>query len=240
MNKYEEFHKNTSAQKKLINPNNFTYRLLFDIFEKYLYDGSSVLDIGCGAGTISLYVAHLGKNVTGLDISDKAIKEAKKSAKSLGLKNIKFEVMDFPYQIPKGSYDLIFCFEVLEHLKDDELALKEIHKLLKRNGSLIISVPSENAPLYRLGYAKGFDQRVGHVRRYTLEKLLKKLKKNNFEILEYQKNEGIFRNFLFLNPYAGKLLRGMKWIIGDIFTVFDNISVNLFGESQIIIVARKK
>jgi 2-polyprenyl-3-methyl-5-hydroxy-6-metoxy-1,4-benzoquinol methylase len=240
MDKYEEFHKKTKNQNKIIEPKNFTYRLLFDIAQKYVNKSKFVLDIGCGAGTISLYLSSRGINVLGIDISKRAIEEANKSAKNLKLENATFEIINFPTEVPKGIYDLVLCFEVLEHLKDDTLALKNIYKLLKKNGILIISVPSKNAPLYKLGYATEFDERVGHLRRYTRYELLQKLKANRFEIIETRLNEGILRNFLFLNPYAGQLVRGMKSIIGELFTFIDNQSVILFGESQIIIVARKK
>jgi SAM-dependent methyltransferase len=237
---HEEFHKNTTIQNKVINPNNFTYRLLFDVYNKYLENINKALDIGCGAGTITLYLASRGIDSLGLDISEKAINEATKSAKKINLKNVEFKVINFPKDIPTGKYDLILCFEVLEHLYNDELAIKKIYNLLNNNGKVIISVPSKNAPLYKIGYAKEFDERVGHLRRYSFEQLNALLEKNNFIILESRLNEGIMRNFLFLNPYAGHLVRGMRSILGDTFSFLDSISVKLFGESQIIIVAQKK
>ncbi len=226
-------------QKRIINERNFTYRIIFSVVNKYLKGKKKILDIGCGAGTISLYLANIGNEVLGIDISQNAINSCNESAKFLGFRNINFERITFPDKVPSGQFDYIICSEVLEHLENDDLALKKIYALLKPEGVAVISTPSKNAPLYKLGFAKKFDERVGHLRRYTLQELVSKCKKNNFSILETKKTEGILRNFLFLNPLVGKLVRFIKFFISDIVTFFDNISLKLFGESQIFVVVKK-
>ena len=129
---------------------------------------------------------------------------------------------------------------MLEHLENDELALGKIYSLLKKNGIAILSVPSRNAPLHKLGYTRGFDKRVGHVRRYTLDQLKSKVKQAGFTMLYSQKSEGILRNFLFLNTIVGKSIRFIRFQISDIVSLLDQLFLKLFGESQIIIVIRKK
>ena len=147
--------------------------------------------------------------------------------------------MDFPNKSPDEKFDYIVCSEVIEHLQDDDLALRKIYSLLKPKGVAIISTPSKNAPLYRLGLAREFDQRVGHVRRYALEELVELCRKNGYEILETKKTEGVLRNFLFLNPLAGKLVRFIKYFVSDMVTFLDEISLRLFGESQVFVIVRK-
>lgn len=237
--KHEIFHENTSLQKKIINEKNFTYRIILGILNTLLIRHGKVLDIGCGAGTISLYIASKGYPVLGIDISQNAIIACKKSAKAIGLKNIRFQRITFPQSVPNEKFDYIICSEVLEHLKDDNLALKKIYLLLKNGGLAFISTPSKNAPLYRLGYAKNFDEKVGHIRRYTVENLIEQCKSLGFTIVATKKTEGVLRNFLFLNPIAGKLIRFIKFFQSDIITFFDEISLRLFGESQIIVIIQK-
>ena len=70
------YHQKTKAQHKIIDEGNFTYRVILSIINKYLKGTKKVLDIGCGAGTLDFYLANKGHNVTGIDISEKAI-EAK-------------------------------------------------------------------------------------------------------------------------------------------------------------------
>jgi hypothetical protein len=93
--------------------------------------------------------------------------------------------------------------------------------------------------MYRLGLAKEFDKRVGHLRRYTLEDLVLLCQNAGFTVVETRKTEGILRNFLFLNPIAGKFIRFIKFFLVDVVTYIDNITVLLFGESDLVIVLEK-
>lgn len=238
-NNYEDFHEKTSFQKKIIEDNNFTYRHILKILNIFIKPPKEVLDVGCGAGTICLYLGGKGNNVLGIDISEKAINAATKSAELLQLKNTSFKRVNFPKEAPRGIYDFIICSEVIEHIHDDKLALKKMFNLLKKGGILFISTPSINAPLYKLGLTTAFDRRVGHLRRYTVEELVKKSSHTGFNILGTEKTEGIIRNFLFLNPAAGKFVRFIKFFLSDLVTYFDNISLKFFGESNIFIILQK-
>lgn len=236
---YDIFHKETSIQTKLINDNNFTYRILLGFINKFLVKHKNILDIGCGAGTLCLYYASKGNTILGIDISQKAIDSANGSAKFLRLTNARFKKMGFPREIPREKFDFIIFTEVIEHLENDDLALKKIFSILKKSGIVFISTPSKNAPLHKLGMAKEFDKRVGHLRRYTIKELEGKAIKCGFTVLETKKTEGIVRNFLFLNPIAGKLVRFIKFFLSDWVTFVDDISLRLFGESNIFIVLQK-
>lgn len=238
---YEKYHKKSNTQEKVINDNNFTYINILPILNSYLSKKvKSILDIGCGSGTISFYLASKGYKITGIDISNKAINICNKSANKLGLKNAKFEVCEFPNKIPKSRYDLVFFSEVIEHLPNDELALQKIYKLLNPGGILFLSTPSKNAPLYRFGYAKKFDEEVGHLRRYHIEELKDKLKRSGFNVKKVYKRESILRNFLFLNSVAGKFIRFIRFFMVSIFTRIDNSFAEISGESQIIIVSVRR
>lgn len=237
--KYELFHSKTSPQKNIIKKNNFTYILSLPLIDKYLKPRSEVLDIGAGAGTLALYAANKKCNVLGIDISRDAVNAANESAELIGFKNIKFKVMKFPEKSPGGKYDFIFFTEVIEHLQDDEKAIKEISNMLKKNGIMFLSTPSRNAPLHKIGLTKKFDKKVGHIRRYSVDELETLCEENNLKVLESARVEGIMRNFLFTNDYAGKLVRFIKFQISDIVTFFDNLTVPVLGESNIIIIAKK-
>lgn len=239
---HEKYHASTKRATKIINDKNFTYRLLLKEINPQLKNGPyKILDIGCGAGTVSFYLADKGHHVTGIDISKKAINECLKSTKLLGFKNVTFQVSDFPNDFKTTKkFDIIIFTEVIEHLENDKKAIELIYKLLNRNGHLILSTPSIYAPLARLGLTKDFDKRVGHLRRYTANQLEKLLKENGFKVLKVKKTEGILRNFLFINPIAGKLIRYINFAGSDLVTWLDKITLKLFGESNYIIIAKKR
>ncbi|KKQ96256.1 MAG: hypothetical protein A3G66_04115 [Candidatus Levybacteria bacterium RIFCSPLOWO2_12_FULL_39_17] len=236
---YDIFHKTTSIQTKIINNNNFTYRILLKEINKLLDGHEKILDIGCGAGTLSLYYASKDHNVLGIDISKKAVDTAKESAAFLGLKKVKFQQADFPNKIPKEKFDFVIFSEVLEHLEDDQLALDQINNTLYPGGIMFLSTPSIKAPLHRLNLTKKFDKEVGHLRRYSIEELSRLINKSGFRILEVKKSEGVLRNFLFINPVAGKFVRFIKFFLSDVVTFVDNLTIPIFGESNYIVVAKK-
>lgn len=236
---YNKFHKNTKSQVSIISENNFTYWYITRVLNKYLRSQYDVLDIGCGAGTICFYISNKVRSVTGVDISSKAINECHKSAKKLNLKNTEFYTMNFPEQLPKKRYDLIICFEVIEHLENDIYALNQMYKLLKPHGLLILSTPSENAPLYRLGLLKKFDNDVGHLRRYNMVQLKKIFRDNHFSVHETVKTESILRNFLYTNILAGKSIRFIRSFLTNIVIAVDKLLCSLTGESDLFIIAQK-
>jgi len=241
-NFYNRFHKVTGLQSSFIEAENFTYRNLIKILEKYINNKKPVLDIGCGVGTIDYFLAKRGYDIEGIDISEQAINICKKNSEILGLKdNIKFKRINFPKEKIRGKYDLIICNEVLEHLKEDKEAVKAIFNLLYSKGIAVFSVPSKNAPLYKMGFADEFDRKVGHLRRYLAKELEDLLKKENFEIKETIRTEGLLRNFLFLNPLFRSLIKILNRIrlLSDLVTFLDNFTIYLFGESDIFVIAQK-
>lgn len=238
---HEKYHKLSKSQEKVISEKNFTYKNLIQIVNKYLGNKDRLIDIGCGVGTLDFYLARKGKKVFGIDISKNAIKHASETAELLNLKDgLKFQVVDFPSQKIKDKFELVIATEVLEHMEDDKKALTTINNLLEEGGLLIVSCPSQNAPLYKLGLLNNFDKRVGHLRRYNPEDLSRLLEREGFNILEIRKTEGILRNFFFTNLIASKFIKFAKWVISDLLTFFDNLTIPIFGESQIYIVASKK
>ncbi len=237
---YEKFHSDIKLQRRVIDNNNFTYLNIIEAINKRIDPLQKVLDIGCGVGTLAYFIANKGNKVMGIDVSKKAIKAATENAKRLNLESqITFKTMNFPLVIPKERFDLIILSEVLEHIEDEILALKNTYSLLVNGGIAIITVPSKNAPMYRLGMATKFDTNVGHLRRYSVPELLNKCRCQGFLIVDTKKTEGILRNFLFVNPVASNLLRFMRSYIGYATTLVDNLLIPLFGESNIIVVVQR-
>jgi ubiquinone biosynthesis O-methyltransferase len=243
---YDDYHQKNKNDffDKYITENNFTYFLIIRALKKIeaRANGSlaKVLDLGCGVGTIALFLARRGYEVVGVDISPQAIKIAEHFRKSKKIKNISFVQGSAETVTVAKSFDMAVCSEVIEHVPNDDALLKNIHKHLRKNGYLLLTTPSQAAPLYRLGLLKKFDEEVGHLRRYTKEMLMAKLHKNGFEVLEIYGTESILRNALFTLPHIGILIKLLKGPLVPLFHALDTVLVWLGGESNWHVIAQKK
>jgi cyclopropane fatty-acyl-phospholipid synthase-like methyltransferase len=243
---YETFHNETTFSTRIVKESDFAMYHILNTFKKYISKDHTILDIGCGGGSLSLYMADKGAHVTGIDISKKSITENEKAReffkfKNLTYKNIRLE----DYDAKAGTLDRITMTEVLEHVPDEASALKKIYSLLSKDGYFLGSVPSKNAPLHKQvmkKYGKDeFDIRVGHLRRYTIEDLQKLFVKHKFEIVEYKLCEGWLHNWIFNDSFGSKFLRFVKGPIKHLVLLIDTyIFLPLFGESDIVFVAKKK
>src|SRR6185295_819539 len=82
------------------------------------------------------------------------------------------------YKHLMGTFETVFALNVVEHIENDMLAIRNCHKLLKKGGKLIILVPAFQS-LYN-----GFDKELYHYRRYTKHTLNKLFKENSFHLVE--------------------------------------------------------
>lgn len=239
---YNTYHKKNDRYQGVVSENNFTYFLLLWYLKFVLLDikaKAKALDVGCGVGTLAFYLASKGFDVTGVDVSSRAVEIAKGNILSKEL-HVDFQLGDVSKLKTKEKYDLVICTEVVEHIEDDLAFVKSIYKQIAPKGYLFLSTPSVNAPLYRLGMLKKFDDEVGHLRRYTEESITELVSKSGFEVIESAKAEGILRNSLFTIKPFGQLIRFIKGPLVPIFHFFDYLSLLLFGESDLIVIARKK
>jgi glycosyltransferase involved in cell wall biosynthesis/2-polyprenyl-3-methyl-5-hydroxy-6-metoxy-1,4-benzoquinol methylase len=104
--------------------------------------GARVLDFGCGSGYGSATLARVAAKVTGLDVSEDALTYARTIHRAANLEFI--HDATFGASLPARCFDLITCFEVIEHLEvqsQDEMLIA-LRRLLAPNGRLVISTPN--------------------------------------------------------------------------------------------------
>ena len=106
-----------------------------------------ILDIGCGGGLLCEPLMRLGAQVVGIDASNKNIKIAKIHAKKSGLKINYYCTTpeNFNY---KEKFDVVLNMEIIEHVEDVNLFLKESSKFLKRNGIMFIATLNKTLKSY--------------------------------------------------------------------------------------------
>ena len=113
--------------------------------------GTSVLEFGCGPGFFAPFLASRGANVTGIDISDTAIEQAREKAAREGVKgNLTLRVMNAEkLEFPDQSFDLICGVAILHHL-DLNKAYGEIARTLKPGGRAVFLEPLGHNPIINL------------------------------------------------------------------------------------------
>lgn len=114
------------------------------------------LDVGCGGGVLTIPLARLGANVTGLDPATESIEIATLKAKEEGLK-INF-VNSTIEEFKGNKFDLILLMEIVEHVPNLSEFLKCVSRKVKKGGLLIIS--TINNTIYSKIFAKFFAENI--------------------------------------------------------------------------------
>jgi 2-polyprenyl-3-methyl-5-hydroxy-6-metoxy-1,4-benzoquinol methylase len=156
---------------------------------------NEILDAGAGNGNYIFYVRKVfpKAKITGIDISKGKIANISNIANLLNLKKILFDKKTLTNLKGKQKYDLVLCIDVLEHIKNDILAIKNISESLKPRGSLILHVPKDRKLVYRhLKRFKEFNIE-DHVREeYRIEEILDKIKKSGLRVKKFSYTLGWF------------------------------------------------
>lgn len=135
-----------------------------------------IIDVGCGTGANLKWLKKFG-NVIGIDNSQEAVKFCQKYG------NAKWGQADYlPFK--NDSCDLVTAFDVLEHMSNDKVVLKEWHRVLKIGGYLYITVPA-----YQWLFSP-HDKQLQHYRRYLISNLSERLQKVGFK--------SIFASYFFM------------------------------------------
>lgn len=114
-------------------------------------NGKKVIDIGCGGGILSESMAAKGAQVTGIDLSDKALSVAKlhllESGLTVDYRHIAAEAMAAEHP---SSFDVVTCLEMLEHVPDPAQTVQACATLVKPGGDVFLSTINRNPKAYLL------------------------------------------------------------------------------------------
>lgn len=181
-------------------------RRLFELLDLDHLEGTTVLDVGCGAGQHAVLLAKYGARVTGIDVSSVAIRGAQKLARVNGVSNQCFfhvgSVDRLPYE--EGCFDILLCNAVLHHVWKYEGSLEELYRVLASSGRLFFAEGIRSNSLYckirdvhrkwtgaakvqgdvdlefedLIGYAERFEDH--YIEYYTLTSAIKKIIAGNY------------------------------------------------------------
>lgn len=139
-----------------------------------------ILDAGCGSGSLSIRLIRIGYRLVSIDLADRSLFFLKNKAENLNLsKRIKVQkasILNLPFL--SSSFDGVVCGEVLEHITNDEKAISELYRVLKKGGICVVTVPA-HPEMWDLS-----DDISLHQRRYTKEELKEKFIKSGFNIIK--------------------------------------------------------
>jgi len=122
-------------------------------------DGHEILDLGCGWGSFSLYIAkkYPNTNITSVSNSSDQITYIKNEAQKRGLPNIKAYRMDVNSLELNTQFDRIISIEMFEHLRNYKLILSSLNNLLKPDGRLFIHIFCHKKLTYFYEMKNNFD-----------------------------------------------------------------------------------
>ncbi len=154
--------------------------------------GDTVLDAGCGDGSLTALLAPRCRRVHAIDIAGNAMAAVIRSTPNVEFHKANIETLDFP----AAAFDRIVCVETLEHLLHPQQAIAEFHRTLKPAGVLVVTYPTVNRTTVNEWQKKiGLGMRLDiseHLTEWSYDELVAKVEAAGFELL---RSEGIAFDF---------------------------------------------
>jgi len=136
------------------------------LWASQLVSGATVLDAGCGTGYGTQTLAMSGaRRVVGVDISEEAIAYSRREFSDEDCEFVLGDLEQLPFE--EDSFDVVVCFEVIEHVEHRSAVIAELRRVLRPSGILVLSSPNRGV------YPEGNPY---HIHEYTPEELLAALK----------------------------------------------------------------
>ena len=148
-------------------------RIILWGLRKYFPHMRRYLEIGCGTGFVlsAVAAAHRDATLTGSEVFSAGLPYA--AGRVPGAELLQMDARKIPYA---EHFDVVGAFDVLEHIREDEAALRAIHGALRHGGGLVLTVPQHPWLWSRQ------DELACHERRYTVKELVGKLDRAGFKV----------------------------------------------------------
>lgn len=201
--RYSNYWKDIGGSKRL--------DFIFKMAKKLAPD--RILDVGCGTGELTIPLGLINSSVLGIDVHEGSIDLAK--TKNI-FDNVKFKAIDI--NEVDQLFDLTISCQVLEHLSDPSKMLKEISRVTKHDGTIIVTVPNGYGPSELMSRLIFFLKRIfnitknikstnqgfltantdnPHIQFFTVSKIKSMARKSNLRILKIRNHMFILNTFPF-------------------------------------------
>ncbi len=219
------------------------YKLSKSFMKKNLI---KLLDFGCGNGANTILFKEDFQQIIGVEVEKDRLKEASDYVNSHGITNISYKIYD-GYNLPfkEKTFDYVISYEVLEHTEDDNQAIKEIKRVLKKNGLFILTVPNKGYLMETHGFNFPFKDiimwhrvpflswlpdsihsKYARARIYSKDKILRKLKDQDFTILHQS---------YIMPPFDKVKNKHQKKLLTGIFDLLANSPLKGIGVAHFIV-----
>lgn len=164
------------------------YRKMVKRSAAFLKKEDRVFEIGCGTGVATIPLSKYVKEITATDISENMIQKAREKAKNQSKDNIIFRTGELTeMEVEPESYDVVAAYNVLLYMKNQEEVLKKIYEVLKPGGIFLSATDCLGRNLSKDSVKKFWKSKL-HLMPYvafdTPISLMRKIQKNDFEVLE--------------------------------------------------------
>jgi len=194
----------------------------YPIFRKYIpKDAKTILDVGGGTGRYGVKLAQDFPNAKAVvtDILSESLVIARSLAREVNVTNVEFQKEDVNLlSFPDDFFDVVFCDVVIQHLPDTENAMREMRRVCKQGGVLIVSVNNLWNPHTVYKFLMGKRYHYGYEKSYTRKELRDLFFGHHFEVVAldgFYPAYGIFRLKAYWKPAAfiGSVLNRLNRII---------------------------
>lgn len=203
-------------------------------------EGADILVDGAGIGMYSRHLAALGARVTSLDIDFASMVAARQHVPAC----VNGACENLPFAT--ASFDAVLSHEVLEHVGDDAAALREIRRVLRDGGRLVLFVPNRlypfethghywrgryhfgNTPLINWLPDRWRNRLAPHVRAYTGRQLQTLVQQSGLQIIHHSQIYPGYDNIIYRLPPLGRLIRGVTYAL-------ERTPLRRFGISHLLV-----
>jgi 2-polyprenyl-3-methyl-5-hydroxy-6-metoxy-1,4-benzoquinol methylase len=171
---------------------------------------TTVLDVGCGSGATAQKLTEMGiKEIVGIEVNPEMASKAGKCC----LKVIVGDLETMSLDLPNGHFNTIIMADVLEHLREPYKTVTRLLPLLKKNGSVLVSIP--NVTHYhvlkmlcsgRWEYAERGIMDETHLRFFTKKTFVKQMEKAGLQLVELIRNYRLLENDMIFGAGFAKIL----------------------------------
>lgn len=202
--KYDYVRSNNQGRKYVVERKE---KIMKKLLEKS--QGKNILDVACGTGRF--FHLYGKRKIYGIDISEDQLKEAKKKDRKAILKKCDAENISYP----DNKFDVVITSQFIEHIPQYENVIKEMVRVCKKGGSLIIDFPNKHSLTYFPTKTRLLFGKIPYLNLFSKKQIENLARKFNLEIKEWE-HTVIITPYIFPNaliPFIRKIDKSLLKLI---------------------------